>query len=67
MLPFTAADVDAVDSFAADLTASGVGLVPAGIALAVVAALGAALAISAGRRQDSAADEPAPASPEPRA
>lgn len=60
MLHFPAADVDAVDSFAAEL--SGVGLLPAGIALAVVLALVSAVAMSAGRRRDPA-DERSSAEP----
>jgi hypothetical protein len=52
MLNFTLPDPDALDAVAARLTGGGLELVPAGVAVLVLTALGTALVISALRRRE---------------
>jgi hypothetical protein len=58
MLNFSLPDADAVDAVAARLSGAGLELVPAGVAVLVLTALGAALVITALRRRDQEAVHP---------
>jgi len=53
MLNFSLPEADAVDAVAARLSDAGLELVPAGVAAMVLAALGAALVITALRRREA--------------
>ncbi|MCU1571517.1 MAG: hypothetical protein JWR33_2258 [Naasia sp.] len=53
MLSFTLPDGDVVEAFAAEISVAGLELVPAVVAVMVLAALGAALVISSVRRKDA--------------
>jgi hypothetical protein len=53
MLNFSLPDGDAVDAVAARLSDGGLELLPAGVAVMVLAALGAALVITALRRREA--------------
>jgi hypothetical protein len=59
MLNFTLPDPATVEAVAARLSDGGLELVPAGVAVMVLTALGAALVISALRRREGQHDRPA--------